>query len=77
MTETTEIRRHPNGSIDLDHYARIGRALHGAAMRSAVRSATRRGASAPARLVARIAAAFGRRKPHSAADDVMLAAAAE
>ncbi|NKB48027.1 MAG: hypothetical protein GKS02_01555 [Alphaproteobacteria bacterium] len=28
-----EIRRHPNGAIDIDHYIRIGRAAHGAAVR--------------------------------------------
>ncbi len=28
-----EIRRHLNGSIDLDHYVRIGREAHGAAVR--------------------------------------------
>jgi hypothetical protein len=30
-----EIRRHPNGSIDLDHYVRIGREAHGASIRGA------------------------------------------
>lgn len=35
---TTEIRRHPNGSIDLGHYVRIGREAHGAAFRDQVRS---------------------------------------
>jgi len=33
MTETQEIRRLPNGSINIAHYTRKGRALHGAAVR--------------------------------------------
>jgi hypothetical protein len=33
-----EIRRHLNGSIDLDHYVRIGREAHGAAFRGWLRS---------------------------------------
>jgi hypothetical protein len=37
MFESTEIRRHANGSIDVEHYARIGRALHGQAIRDAGR----------------------------------------
>ena len=32
MTETTEIRRRPDGSIDTAFYVRRGRALHGAAV---------------------------------------------
>jgi len=32
MHDDTEIRRRPDGSIDLQHYARIGRALHGKAV---------------------------------------------
>lgn len=35
-----EIRRHLNGSIDLDHYVRIGREAHGAAVRGGSRSLT-------------------------------------
>ena len=35
MQSTPEIRRRPDGSIDTVHYARTGRALHGAAMRDA------------------------------------------
>ena len=33
-----EIRRHLNGSIDLNHYVQIGRAAHGAAFRGWMRS---------------------------------------
>ena len=33
MTETQDIRRLPDGSIDIAHYTRKGRALHGAAVR--------------------------------------------
>lgn len=36
-----EIRRHRNGSIDLDHYVRIGREAHGVAFRGGVRSFAR------------------------------------
>lgn len=57
MTETTEIRRHANGSIDIAHYAQIGRALHGKAVRDAARSAV----TAPDRLFARLVAALLRR----------------
>ena len=32
-----EIRRHLNGSIDLDHYVRMGRAAHGASVRDGFR----------------------------------------
>lgn len=35
MSETTEIRRHANGSIDIEYYARIGRGLHAQAVREA------------------------------------------
>ena len=35
MPETTKIRRHDNGSIDIGHYRKIGRGLHGQAMREA------------------------------------------
>ncbi len=35
-----EIRRHLNGSIDLDHYVRIGRAAHGASIRDGFRTVT-------------------------------------
>lgn len=34
-----EIRRHLNGSIDLNHYVQIGREAHGAAFRGWIRSA--------------------------------------
>ncbi len=33
-----EIRRHQNGSIDLDHYVRMGRAAHGASVRDGFRT---------------------------------------
>ena len=35
MSETTEIRRVANGSIDIEYYARIGRGLHAQAMQEA------------------------------------------
>ena len=35
MTETTEIRRVANGSIDIEYYARIGRGLHAQAVQQA------------------------------------------
>ncbi len=35
-----EIRRHLNGSIDLDHYVRMGRAAHGASVRDGFRTVT-------------------------------------
>lgn len=35
---SAEIRRHANGAIDLDHYVRIGREAHGAAVRGGGRS---------------------------------------
>lgn len=73
MTETPEIRRHANGSIDLEHYARVGRALHGAAMRSAAR----RGATVPARLVARLAAMISRHPIRRRAGTATLIAPAE
>ncbi len=38
MLETTEIRRHANGSIDVGHYVKVGRHLHGQAFREAARS---------------------------------------
>ena len=41
MHPTTEIQRRPDGSIDTAHYARIGRALHGAAMRVSAASLAR------------------------------------
>ena len=41
MQPTTEIRRHPDGSIDTAHYARIGRELHGNAIRDATSSLLR------------------------------------
>jgi hypothetical protein len=37
-----EIRRHLNGSIDLDHYVQIGREAHGAAFRARIRSLAER-----------------------------------
>ena len=37
---SAEIRRHLNGSIDLDHYVRIGRAAHGASVRDGFRTVT-------------------------------------
>ena len=37
MSETTEIRRHANGSIDIEYYARIGRDLHAQAIQEAGR----------------------------------------
>lgn len=49
MTPNESIRRISNGSIDVDHYVRKGRALHGAA----VRSAGRRVFDLPRRLVLR------------------------
>jgi len=54
MTETGNIQRLPDGSIDLRHYERIGRALHGRAIRKAGRAA----ATAPERAVVRIVARF-------------------
>jgi len=56
MTQTAEIRRHPNGSLDIEHYARIGRALHG----QAVRGAGRTSFGAPGRLLKRASALLGR-----------------
>lgn len=38
MHRTMEIHRRPGGSIDTGHYARIGRELHGNAIREAVKS---------------------------------------
>ena len=35
MSETTEIRRHANGSIDIEYYAKIGRRLHAQAVQDA------------------------------------------
>ena len=35
MSETTEIRRHANGSIDIEYYAKIGRSLHAQAIQEA------------------------------------------
>jgi len=35
---SAEIRRHQNGSIDLDHYVRMGRAAHGASVRDGFRT---------------------------------------
>ena len=35
-----EIRRHQNGSIDLDHYVSMGRAAHGASVRDGFRTVT-------------------------------------
>jgi hypothetical protein len=32
MFETTEVRRLANGSIDLDHYSKIGKNLHASAI---------------------------------------------
>jgi hypothetical protein len=40
-TSEFEIRRHPGGSIDTAHYARIGRELHGKGVRDAARSLMR------------------------------------
>lgn len=37
MTATQDIRRLPDGSIDIAHYTRKGRALHGAAVCRSVR----------------------------------------
>lgn len=37
---TAEIRRHPNGSIDLEHYVRVGREAHGASVRGSARRLT-------------------------------------
>ncbi len=42
MPETIQIRRHENGSIDLNHYVRTGRGLHGKAVRDAVAISVRR-----------------------------------
>ena len=41
MQQTIEIRRRPGGSIDTAHYARIGRELHGNALREAASSLLR------------------------------------
>lgn len=38
MSKTTKIRRHTNGSIDIGHYRKNGRSLHGRAMREAANS---------------------------------------
>lgn len=38
----TQIRRHNNGSIDFNHYARVGRALHGGAVRDVTATSVRR-----------------------------------
>lgn len=37
MLQDSQIRRHADGSVDIDHYVRRGRALHGDAVLSAVR----------------------------------------
>ena len=37
MSETADIRRHANGSIDIEHYAKIGKGLHAQAIREAGR----------------------------------------
>jgi hypothetical protein len=41
MHPTNEIHRRPDGSIDTAHYARLGRELHGAAMRVSAASLLR------------------------------------
>ena len=38
MHQTMEIHRRPDGSIDTGHYVRIGRELHGIAIREAAKS---------------------------------------
>ncbi len=35
MSETAEIRRHANGSIDIEYYVKIGRGLHAQAIQDA------------------------------------------
>jgi hypothetical protein len=54
MTETGNIQRLPDGSIDRQHYERLGRALHG----QALREAGHRAASAPERIVVGVFARF-------------------
>ncbi len=63
MQDSQDIRRLPNGSIDIDHYVRRGRALHGAAVRRAAAQL----ASVPARLLDRLASAV-RELPRGATD---------
>lgn len=50
MNDSTDVCRLPNGSIDIEHYVRIGRALHG----SAVRETGRKAFTAPDALMGRI-----------------------
>lgn len=49
MSQTTEIARQSIESHDIEHYVRIGRALHGQAVRDAGRGSFR----APSRLLSR------------------------
>lgn len=37
MPEVTEIRRHPDGSIDIEHYVKVGRHIRGQAFSQAGR----------------------------------------
>jgi len=39
VSEVIEIRRYPDGSIDVNHYVKIGRRLHGQAIIGAGRGA--------------------------------------
>lgn len=57
MNDATEIRRLPDGSMDLRHYERIGRVLRSQAMSAAAGRAL----TAPGRLIARFTAALARR----------------
>lgn len=54
MTETTNIQRFSDGSIDFQNYERLGRALHG----QAVRETSRHVATIPGRTLTRASQRF-------------------
>ncbi len=54
MTETTNIQRLSDGSIDFQHYERLGRSLHG----QAVRKTSRNVATIPGRTLTRLSGRF-------------------
>jgi len=61
MTDTTEIRRRPDGSIDIEHYAAIGQDLRSASLHDALS----RLAVLPRRLTNRLPGWVRRRGPGS------------
>ncbi len=63
MHRTMEIHRRPGGSIDTGYYARIGRELHGIAMRQAAKSLVGRFRVALGKAGRRLA--VSRRDPHA------------